>query len=472
MAFKTKIALTTLSICLSTTAWAQQLRLSQGLTMNGGRVATEENIVAARASTLVEVYDMAIDKNLQYLINDQNYRAVFTRIEQAKSKLRPTAYAEARAGYSTMGQTAHSYLSASASLNANWAIYNKELNLGVSISEMEVQLAERQLGLARQELMGLVAKSYLNLVAKEDLVKLSQERVHNLRKVLGSAKNLVSIGVQTNDILGPAQLDLQQAQIKLMEATQSRDSAQTRFESDFGVSFKAYLSARGAVIPSISQKSVSDWLNEAEQNSVRIQIQQLTAEIAKVQIKKQDAIGKSRIDLQARLGVDRNPSLPFAGDLSGQNRLQRGNSIFIVWTKPIWDGRFRSAATDEAVHRQVSAELQTDYARKQVRDDIMAALDNYRLAVNTIGVQRQVVGTSQGIIKSIENGAIAGEVNYDRLLQEVNRLYDNKFDLSQTNIKALEAYIQLKLAAGTLDANDLSLISLSLKPTAPNVSAD
>lgn len=472
MAIKTKIALTTLSVCLSMTAWAQQLKMIQMLSMKDGQALSDQGLQNAQAGTLAEVYDMAVAKNLPYLISDKNYQAIFTRIEQAKSKLRPQAYAEARAGYTTMGQTASNYFSASASLNASWALYNRELKLGVSVSEMEVQVAERQLVLARQELMGLVAKSYLDLVQKEDLVRLSNERVQNLRRVLGSAQSLVNIGIQNRDILGPAQLDLQHAQLKVLEATKARDSAQGRFENDFGVSFKGFLSARGAVIPSINQKSSTEWMMAADESSVKIQIQQLTAEIAKVQIKKQDAIGKSHIDLQARLGVDRNPSLPYAGDITAQNRFQRGSSIFIVWTKPLWDGGYRSASTDEAIYRQQTAELQTDLFRKQVRDDVLMALDNYSLAVDTIKVQKQIVGTSQGIIKSIENGSIAGQVNYDRLLQEVNRLYDNKFDLSQTNIKALEAYIQLKLASGTLDADDLALISMSLKPNSPNINAD
>ncbi|MBC7419825.1 MAG: TolC family protein, partial [Bdellovibrio sp.] len=166
--------------------------------------------------------------------------------------------------------------------------------------------------------------------------------------------------------------------------------------------------------------------------------------------------------LEGRVGVDRNPLVGESNVY--QNRLESGRSIFITWTKPLFDGGYRSAVKDELAYRQESAELQTTQATNQAREDVRLALDNYRLAMNTIRVQRNIIHTSQQIIDSIKLGSTAGNSNYDRLLQETSKLYENKYELSQANVRALESYIALKIATSSLDTSDLAAISLGLKP--------
>ncbi|MBC7420653.1 MAG: TolC family protein, partial [Bdellovibrio sp.] len=431
MAIKNKIAFTTLSVCLSTAAWAQQLKLSHNVTIRGENV-TEEKIENNRASTLLEVYDTALEKNIPYLLNDRNYRAVFTRIEQAKSKYRPQVELNARAGYTSMGQTARNYLSSSAGINASLILYSKGLKLGVSQAEIESQVAEKQLMQARQELMGLVAHHYLDLILKEDQVRLANEKNSNLRKVFNSTQTSVNVGVQSKDALAPIEADLQRSQIKVLEATQLRNAAQNKFETDFEISFKTYLSASNANIPKIGEKTDSQWLDEAEQNSLKIHVQRLTADAARMGYQKEKASNGGVWKLEGRVGVDRNPIIGESNIY--QNRLESGRSIFITWTKPLFDGGYRSAVKDELAYRQESAELQTTQATNQAREDVRLALDNYRLAMNTIRVQRNIIHTSQQIIDSIKLGSTAGNSNYDRLLQETSKLYENKYELSQANV--------------------------------------
>ena len=290
--------------CLSVEAHAQQLKMTTSLGSTKEIVQRLEEIQAT--NTLLEVYDNALQKNLPYLINDRQYQQVLTRIQQAKSRKRVQVSANAGAGIEkSYGQETSISRFASAGLNASLSLYNKELNLNVDIAELDVQMAERQLVLAQQQLMVLVAQSYLDLILKEDQVKVAGEKLSALNKLAEFTQARVSQARLSKDQLSYVQADQKRAQLRLLEASQQRDEASTKFENEFGVSFKATLSARNASIPRIDQQLKLDWLQEAEQNSLKVQIQKVALEIANKDIARARSLSSPTVSLNAGMSTNR-----------------------------------------------------------------------------------------------------------------------------------------------------------------------
>ncbi len=452
------LAITCIS-CLSNQAFAQ-LKLSQTLSFSASYSKDGKNPVVDHASTLMEVYETALQKNIPYLMDDRNYQQVLTRIAQAKSKLKPQITADAESVHGrSYGSYGQSYMNTSAGINGTWVIYDKELNLGVDIATLDAQMAERQLVLAQQELMVLVAQAYLDLILKEDLVKLTTEKVADLKSLEEFTNSRVNQGALTADQLSYVRADLRRTEIKLYEATMGRDDSQKKFENEFGIYFKPFLSARDIGIPQLNTQSRSGYIDEAERTSLKIQIQQIAVEIANKDISRAKAISSPTVTLQANVGAgiqsNRNSAL--------YNDSGRGSFVGIFLKIPLYDGGLRSAVTKENVYKQESAELSNEQARRQTRFDVDEAINQYSLAVSTITNQREIINLTNDVIKKAKESYSSGNIDYTKLLLETGKLYDFKYELAQANVKALTSFIQLKQAVGSINGDDLAAISSSLR---------
>lgn len=442
--------------CLSIESHAQQLKMTTSLGSTKEIVQRLEEIQAT--NTLLEVYDNALQKNLPYLINDRQYQQVLTRIEQAKSRKRVQVSANAGAGIEkSYGQESVMSRFTSAGLNASLSLYSKELNLNVDISELDAQMAERQLVLAQQQLMVLVAQSYLDLILKEDQVKVAGEKLSALNKLAEFTQARVSQAQLTKDQLSYVQADQKRAQLRLLEATQQRDEVSTKFENEFGVSFKATLSARNALIPRIDQQSKSDWLQEAQQNSLKVQIQKFALEIASKDIMRARSLSSPTVSMNAGVSTSR----PGYQGIN-QSQFSKGGYIGIFINIPLYDGGLRSAVTKEHVLRKDSAELESETVRRQARFDADSAINAYTLAVNGINNQREIISLTEDVVRSTQAAFDTGNTDYTKLLIELNKLYDYKYELAKINVKALTSFINLKLATSSLNNDDLVAISKSL----------
>ena len=443
--------------CLSTQAHAQHLKLTKQLGSTKEIVQQLENVQTT--NTLLEVYENALQKNLPYLINDREYQQVLTRIDQAKSHKRLQISADAGVGVEkTYGNGSSTSPFATAGINASLNLYSKELNLNVNIAELDSQMAERQLVLAQQQLMVLVAQSYFDLILKEDQLKLAEEKFATQNKLSEFTKARVNQGLITKDQFSYVQADLKRAQLRLLEVSQQHEMASLKFEKEFGVSFKVKLSAINASIPRIDQQSSEKWLHDAEQNSLKVQIQSVALEIANKDIARARALSSPTVSLNAGASTSQS-------NYNGinQNRFSEGSYVGVFINIPLYDGGLRSAVTKENILRKDSAELESESVRRQARFDASTAISGYTLAVNGIQSQRDIISLTEEVVQSTQAAFDTGNTDYTKLLIEINKLYDYKYELAQLNVKALASFIDLKLATSSLNNNDLLDVSKSLK---------
>ncbi len=441
--------------CLSVQAFSQKLHMTTSL-QPVDQIIKQGNFEST--TSLTEVYESALQKNLAYSINDRQYQQVLTRIDQAKSYGRPQVTANAGVAYqNSFGQYSSGSVNGSVGIRASQVLYSKELNLNVNIAELDAQMAERQLALAQQELMSVVAQSYLNLILKEDFVKLSGDKVDTLKNLAAYTQARVQQGRLTKDQLSYVLADQKRAQLRLAEATQQREYALLKFQNEFGIIFKGNLSARNVTIPRIDNKSTAEWIQEAEKNSLKVQIQQAALEIASKDIAKARSLSGPVVTLEAGASKSRT-----SNNNDFRNQFDNGSYIGVFVNIPLYDGGLRSATQQESVLKKDTAELEKESTRRQAHFDAESAINEYSLAVNGINNQREIISLTEDVVKSTQAAFETGNADFTLLLLETNKLFDSKYELAQINVKALTSYIDLKLSTGSLRTEDLSVISKTL----------
>lgn len=449
---------------LSNEAFAT-LKMSDQLTL-GGKPATEENIENERASTLAEVYDTALRKNIPYLQSNIAYQQVLTRIDQAKALLRPQVSADAYAGYNVTrgGGTTSNYMSSSAGLSASWVLYNRELKLGVSIAELEVQMGERQLILAQQDLMSSIATFYFQLILEEDKVRLAKENLDNLNELLNFTEARHRQGVFSKDQVSMVRADVISANLKLEEASLRRDEAIGVFEVQFGISFKPFLSVRNTEIPAIPG-NMHEWMSEASRSSMKVQINKLALEISNKDISRAKALYSPTVTLQAN--VSRNNGHQYNSGIIGQER-STGAFVGVFLSIPLYDGGLRKSVTKEKVLQKESVILEGEFQTRQAELDAQKAIVEYNSANGGVRQYREQVELSKQIVKSKDEAVKAGNSEFFQLISEMNTLTERKNKLLEANVRALQAYIELKKAVGSLNVDDLAVVSKSLNTSKKN----
>ncbi len=441
--------------CLSVQAFSEKLRMSTSL-KSVDQIIRQDSV--DETASLTNVFESALQKNLAYALNDREYQKVLTRIEQAKSSQRPQVSAYAGVGYeNSFGQYSNGNVNGSVGLEASMVLYSKELNLNVNLAELDVQMAERQLALAQQELMVLVAQAYLDLILKDDFVKLTSEKVDTLNQLADYTKSRVEQGRLTKDQLSYVVADQKRAELRLAEAKQQREYALLKFQNEFGISFKTNLSARNALIPRIDNQPTAVWLNEAEKNSLKVQIQKAALEIADKDVMKARALSGPVVTLEAGVSKSRT-----SNNDGFQDRFSSGSYVGVFVNVPLYDGGLRKASQQESYLRKDMAQLEKESTRRQARFDAESAINDYSIAVSGIKSQREIISLTEDVVRSTKAAFETGNTDFTQLLIETAKLYDSKYELAQINVKALNSFINLKFSAGSLQIKDLNEISQSL----------
>ncbi len=118
--------------------------------------------------------------------------------------------------------------------------------------------------------------------------------------------------------------------------------------------------------------------------------------------------------------------------------------------------------TKEKVLQKESVILEGEFQSRQAALDAQKAIVEYNSANGGVRQYREQVELSKQIVKSKDEAVKAGNSEFFQLISEMNTLTERKNKLSEANVRALKAYIELKKAVGTLNVEDLAVVSKSL----------
>ncbi|MGC3835731.1 TolC family protein [Moritella viscosa] len=207
-----------------------------------------------------------------------------------------------------------------------------------------------------------------------------------------------------------------------------------------------------------------NWLDIANNQNLSIQIQRIAKQIAEGNVDLANSTDNISLNLVANAGAkytdygnDNNN-----GGAGAENTVSSGN-VGIKFSMPLYTGGAVTSAEKQAVYQVTASQEQLTKASREVQTKIRTYYNNVTAALSSIKAYEQTVKSSESALEATQAGFGVGTRTIIDVLNATKSLYQSKQSLSASRYNYIISMLQLKQAAGTLNAEDISLVNAGLE---------
>ena len=334
----------------------------------------------------------------------------------------------------------------------NWVSYDQ--------SKMQVAQAEANFVQARQDLILRVSQAYFDVIyAIENLTAVRANKAA-IGQQLESAKKNFEVGTATITDSHEAQARYDLAQAQEIAAESDLEVRQHALAAIIGKPAGPLATTRkDAALTTPQPSDMNQWVAAAEKDSIAVQVQQATADIAAREMDKQRAGHYPTVDLVANHGYSKS----FASTIGLADT--DFTNIGVQLNIPLFQGGLTVSRQREAAANRNAAQSGLDAAR---RGAALSARQYYLGVTNGLAqvkALKAALVSSQSALESNKLGYEVGvRINIDVLNAE-NQVYVTRRDLAKATLDTLMAQLRLKAATGALGEEDIAQINTLLDPS-------
>lgn len=410
-------------------------------------------------ANLSSVYRMAYDNDADFAAARENYKAGQEKIPQGRASLLPSISLGANARYNESRSSiseSKDYDSRSISLALTQPLYRKQNLEAYAQAKIQALLAEQQLKLAEQGLVLSVAQAYFAILQAQDVLTTAQAQKQAFAEQLAQARKSFEVGASTITDTHEAQarFDLTVAQ----EIAALNDLEVTRRSLEKIINNESPELARLAEGISVSlpdPNNMDAWVKQAEEASIAVQLNQSALELARRDVARLRGAHMPTLDLTANYSDNRNPSSTISSS--------RGGSVGLEFGWLLYQGGAIDSKVRESLAIQEKTRFELDSARRKARLDARQGYLGVLSGDAQVKALEQALVSSEAQLKSTKLGLEVGVRTRVDVLNAQQQLFTTRRDLAAARYQTLLAGLQLKAAAGSLDAEDLKAVDALLK---------
>lgn len=308
---------------------------------------------------------------------------------------------------------------------------------------------------AEQELILRVASCYLGILSAQNALSFAQAEKESIQSQLTLVRNKFATGQATIVTLSDAQARaaLNESNIVLLENEVADKVQALREITGTEINQLRPLSEDFQLTPP-EPRDLDSWLSSAQLNNTGIVTRTEAIEVARDEIKKQQAAYAPSLDLA--YNVDKNKT---GGSLFGGGSDVKTKNVALRLNIPIFDGGVTHAVSHAAAKRHEEAKEALDKEKRQVDRSTRYA---YQSIVG--GIQR--VAALETSVQSLETARSLKEEGYKSglgtllgVLDAERDLYAARRDAAQARYDYVLNRLKLKQAIGALTDQDLMILS-------------
>lgn len=429
------------------------------------------SVSVANARDLLEVWQLALERDPIYAASGYASTAGQERLPQARAGLLPYVSAQASADADDT-RRARTLSGGDSDTHAQWSLaliqplFNLPAWNTVKRAEFEVSQADVAHRVAYQDLLLRTAQAYFDVLAVQDSLRALMSEKAAIETQLRAAQQGFELGATTITDAHEAQarLDLVKAsEINLRNELQLAEDALARIISERPGTLAQL--AREAELPAPQPARLDDWTDQASHAGLLVTDADLQTRIAQKQIDIARGEHAPTVDFVARTGSASD--FGTGGYRSGPRSLD--STVGVQLSIPLYAGGGISSRVREYTSRLQEARARLENAR---RESVQAAQRHFKGVVSGLAQVKALQAaerSSQAALEANRTGYEIGvRVNIDVLNAE-QQLYVTQRALARARYDTLMHGLQLKAAAGILQESDLAAINALL--TAPESSS-
>jgi outer membrane protein len=451
----------------------------------------------AEAKDLVEVYDDALHNDPVIRQADANRLASRESRPQALSALLPqlNATAAGTRDHSSGFQSQLFQVSSPTSTNPNATqlvvtrtadeidntIQQWGLNLRQNIfswsnwmtlkaANSQVAEAEATYQAAEQQLILRVSQAYFAVLTADDTLEADQAALEAIARQLDQANKRFEVGLIAITDVEDAKAARDSAAAAVIADKRTLATAEYQLQEITGQKYDR-LAKPGSDMPLLSPEPASEerWVNTSLEQNPTLVSSRLAADVARDNVRVAQGGHFPTLDLVAGRSYDYTSSdQTFDGQrFSNVDSKINDRQIGLQFTLPIFSGGLVSSKARQAQYLWIAAKegvVQTSRAtERQARDAYLGVISG----IARVQSLRQALESNQTALKATEAGYEVGTRTSVDVLTSRKNLVQAQTNYAVARYDYIVSVLQLRLAAGTLDRNELNQINTWLTTSAP-----
>ncbi|MFM2484727.1 outer membrane channel protein TolC [Celerinatantimonas yamalensis] len=436
------------------------------------------------ADNLLQIYQLAQQKDPVILQSKAERDAAFERINQSQASLLPQIDLSAGYTYSTSvgDYQASKYNKASAGLNLTQSIFSQSNWINLGISEKSATEQAALYGYQQQDLMIRVATAYFNVLRAIDDLSYVRANKDAVKRQLDQTQQQYKVGLSPVTDVNEAQAEYDRTVAQEIQSENSLDNSYEAVRKIVGmIPRNLELLDTESFDPAPLQHEGQYWMNAASNKNLQLNAERIAKQISEQKI----SLAQS----------DHLPSLSLTGGLSTQDKYYRNDaindtasdaghadaaSVGLEFSMPLYQGGEVNSKVREARYNYVSASQTLDQTYRTVQSNLNSTYNDVRANLSSIAAYKQAVKSSLSALKATEAGFEVGTRTIVDVQDATSNLYQAKEELAGSRYDYIINMLTLKQLAGTLKLSDLEGINallykpkqqIPVQPAAPSLSS-
>lgn len=438
-------------------------------------------IGTAHAENLVEIFNAAVKNDPQFLAAKYRLEAAKETTVQARAALLPQitgAVSASTTERTSSGsevflgvvedfpQNTRTTDASGLSLELNQQIYHHDTWINLSQTEKRVKQSELSYQGEAQTLVTRVAQAYFDVLAAEDGVEFSSSELEAVGKQLEQTNQRFQVGLIAITDVHEAQARYDQTQANLIAAQNTLDNAWEALRQITGQYYQDIATLNPKFpMSKPDPASADDWIRVASENNLTLQSQRLGVDIARQEIKRNQAGHYPTLDLRATWeDGDSDGDIEALNGTTDFDNTAETTSIGVTLRVPIFSGFNTSSKTTQAEHNFEVATQDLERTHRQVVRDSKSAYLGLNASTSSVRALEQAEVSAQSALEATQAGFDVGTRTIVDVLQATSNLFQAKRNLQRARYDYVLNTLRLKAAAGTITEQDIMTVNSWLQP--------
>lgn len=425
---------------------------------------------SASADNLQQIFEQALTKDPQYLEAQANRDVAVENITAQDAANLPLIALNAALGYAatsdytTADLTSNgNALTGSVGLGLTYSLYEEANFLNVSQAGKQAEQSQLVVNAELQGLILRVSNAYFSILSANDNLEFSNRNKDAVERQLEQTTQRYNVGLtdKTDVLEAQSSFDLSVAEVINAENTLANSyEALTEITGLSHTDISPLNTERFS--PTKPDGERASWLDTANNQNLSIQFQRIAKQIAEGNVSLASTGDSMSLNLVANAGMQYS-------DYGDENRSGTGaestvssGNIGLEFSLPLYTGGGVDSLEKQAVYQVTASQEQLTKATREVQTSVRTYYNNVTAALSSIKAYEQTVISSESALEATQAGFGVGTRTIIDVLNATRSLYQSKQSLSASRYNYIISMLQLKQAAGTLNAEDISLVNAGL----------
>lgn len=425
---------------------------------------------SASADNLQQIFEQALTKDPLYLEAQANRDAALEKITEQEASNLPQIGLTADFGYGitsdykTNSTANGNALTGTVGIGLTQSLYEETNFINVSQAAKQAEQSELAVQAELQSLILRVSNAYFSVLTANDTLEFSNRNKEAVERQLEQTTQRYNVGLtdKTDVLEAQSTFDLSVAEVINAENTLANSyESLTEITGLTHTDISPLNTDRFS--PTTPNGERNNWLDTANNQNLSIQIQRIAKQIAEGNVDLASSADNMSLNLVANAGAaytdygDDNQ-----GGINSESTVSSGN-VGIEFNMPLYTGGAVTSTEKQAVYQVTASQEQLTKASREVQTQIRTYYNNVTAGLSSIKAYEQTVKSSESALEATEAGFGVGTRTIIDVLNATKTLYQSKQSLSASRYNYIISMLQLKQAAGTLNAEDINLVNAGLK---------